>query len=126
MTDKTVVTSEVAPPGGAYSPGLGVGEWVFLAGQAAEGETIEEQMAGTLAKVAALLAAAGCGMGDVVSCLVHLADLSEFDRYNAEYERHFPEPRPVRTTVGAALLDGLKVEITVIARRGGQGVKGVT
>jgi enamine deaminase RidA (YjgF/YER057c/UK114 family) len=34
---------------------------------------------------------------------------------------HFPEPRPVRTTVGAALLDGLKVEITVIARRGGQG-----
>ena len=44
----------------------------------------------------------------------HLAD---FDRFNAVYERHFPHPRPVRTTVGAVLLDGAKVEITAIARR---------
>jgi 2-iminobutanoate/2-iminopropanoate deaminase len=52
-----------------------------------------------------------------VSCLVHLADLSDFERFNAVYERHFPQPRPVRTTVGAVLLDGAKVEITAIALR---------
>lgn len=118
MTDKTLITSPSAPPGGPYSPGLAVGEWVFLAGQTGHGETIEDQTASTLDKVAALLDAAGCGPADVVSCLVHLADLSDFERFNAVYERHFPEPRPVRTTVGAALLGGAKVEITAIARRG--------
>jgi len=96
MTDKTPVISPSAPPAGPYSPGLAVGEWVFLAGQTGAG---------------------GCTPADVVSCLVHLADLSDFQRFNAVHERHFPEPRPVRTTVGAALLGGAKVEITAVARR---------
>jgi len=117
MTDKTPVTSASAPPGGPYSPGLAVGEWVFLAGQVGAGRTIEEQASDALSKVEALLTAAGAALGGVVSCLVHLADLADFQRFNAVYERHFAEPRPVRTTVGAVLLDGALVEITVIARR---------
>jgi 2-iminobutanoate/2-iminopropanoate deaminase len=117
MTDKTLITSSSAPPAGPYSPGLAVGEWVFLAGQTGSGETIEGETEDALGKVAALLGAAGCKPADVVSCLVHLADLSDFARFNAVYERHFPEPRPVRTTVGAALLGGAKVEITAVARR---------
>jgi 2-iminobutanoate/2-iminopropanoate deaminase len=120
MTEKTLVTSSSAPPAGPYSPGLTVGEWVFLAGQTGQGETIEVQAGNALGRVAALLGVAGCGPGDVVSCLVHLADLSDFERFNAVYERHFPEPRPVRTTVGAALLGGAKVEITAVARRPAQ------
>jgi enamine deaminase RidA (YjgF/YER057c/UK114 family) len=40
-----------------------------------------------------------------------------FQRYNLVYERLFPEPRPVRTTVGAALLGDAMVEVTVIAHR---------
>jgi 2-iminobutanoate/2-iminopropanoate deaminase len=114
-----MVTTPSAPPAGPYSPGLAVGEWVFLAGQTGLGETIEDQTASALGKVAALLDAAGCQPADVVSCLVHLADLADFERFNAVYQRHFPEPRPVRTTVGAALLGGAKVEITAIARRPG-------
>jgi 2-iminobutanoate/2-iminopropanoate deaminase len=117
MTDKTLVTSSSAPAAGPYSPGLAVGGWVFLAGQTGEGETIETQAESTLSKVAALLGAAGCTFADVVSCLVHLSDLADFERFNAVYVRHFPEPRPVRTTVGAALLDGAKVEITAVARQ---------
>ena len=117
MTAKTPVTSASAPPGGPYSPGLAVGEWVFLAGQVGAGRTIEEQASDALSKVEALLTAAGAALGGVVSCLVHLADLADFQRFNAVYERHFAEPRPVRTTVGAVLLDGALVEITVIARR---------
>jgi 2-iminobutanoate/2-iminopropanoate deaminase len=77
---------------------------VFLAGQTGTGETIEDQAEDAPGKVAALLDAAGCAPADVVSCLIHLADLSEFERFNAVYERHFPEPRPVRTTVGAPLV----------------------
>jgi 2-iminobutanoate/2-iminopropanoate deaminase len=117
MTEKTVITSSSAPPAGPYSPGLAVGEWIFLAGQTGPGETVEDQAESALGKVAALLGAAGCEPSDVVSCLVHLADLSDFERFNAVYQRHFPEPRPVRTTVGAALLGGAKVEITAVARR---------
>ena len=40
-----------------------------------------------------------------------------FDRYNEVYGRHFPDPKPVRTTVGASLLHGMLIEITVTARR---------
>ena len=90
---------------------------MFLAGQTGDGQTIEDQVNDALGKVAALLSQAGCTLDDVVSCLVHLSDLSAFDRFNAVYERHFGEPRPVRTTVGAALLGGALVEITATARR---------
>jgi enamine deaminase RidA (YjgF/YER057c/UK114 family) len=115
--DRTVITAEAAPPAGPYSPGLVTGEWVFLAGQTGAGGTIEEQTEATLKKVGALLGEAGCGPADAVSCLVHLTDLTLFQRFNAVYERHFPEPRPVRTTVGAGLLGSAMVEITVVARR---------
>jgi 2-iminobutanoate/2-iminopropanoate deaminase len=117
MTNKVPVTSPSVPPAGPYSAALAAGEWVFLAGQTGLGETIEDQAQNALIKVAALLGAAGCASTDVVSCLVHLADLADFERFNAVYERHFPEPRPVRTTVGAALLGNAKVEITAVARR---------
>jgi 2-iminobutanoate/2-iminopropanoate deaminase len=117
MTNKVPFTSPSAPPAGPYSPALAAGEWVFLAGQTGSGETIEDQAESTLGKVAALLGAAGCTLADVVSCLVHLADLADFQRFNAVYERHFPQPRPVRTTVGAALLGGARVEITAVAHR---------
>ncbi|HEV8653233.1 MAG TPA: RidA family protein [Actinomycetes bacterium] len=115
--EKNVITSASAPAAGPYSPGLTVGEWVFLAGQTGVGETIEEQTDNALGKIAGLLDQAGCTLADAVSCLVHLTDLSLFQRYNAVYERRLPEPRPVRTTVGASLLAGAMVEITVIARR---------
>jgi 2-iminobutanoate/2-iminopropanoate deaminase len=117
VQQKEMITSSSAPPAGPYSPGLVVGEWVYLAGQVGAGETIEDQTDHAVGKVAALLDQAGCTLGDVVSCLVHLTDLAMFQRFNAAYERHFAEPRPVRTTVGAMLLGGALVEITVVARR---------
>src|SRR5262249_60298968 len=103
---------------------LRAGKGGRLAGQGAPtpatgqlGETIEEQTEPTLQNIAALLGAAGCTLDDVVSSLVHLSDLSLFARYNEVYGRHFSDPKPVRTTVGAALLHGMLIEITVTARR---------
>jgi 2-iminobutanoate/2-iminopropanoate deaminase len=119
------ITSSAAPvPGGPYSPALQVGDWVFLAGQGGAdpatgtlGETIEEQTEQTLRNISAVLEAAGCTLDDVVSSLVHLSDLALFDRYNAVYGSHFSDPKPVRTTVGADLLHGMLIEITVTARK---------
>jgi 2-iminobutanoate/2-iminopropanoate deaminase len=58
-------------------------------------------------------------MADVVKSTVHLSDLSLFPRYNEVYARYFPDPKPVRTTVGSDLL-GIMVEIDVVAYVGGK------
>lgn len=97
--------------------------WVFLAGQGGfrdDGtlpESVEEQTEQALRNVARHLAEHGCSLGDVVSCLVHLSDLGDLERYNDVYARHFAEPLPVRTTVGARLIGDMRIEITVVARR---------
>ncbi len=124
---KEVLSSAEAPaPAGPYSPGLVVGDWIFLSGQGgfdpATGELASDNIAGQTAQVfrniEALLRPAGAGLDDVVSCLVHLSDLALFDVFNASYEKQFPGPaRPVRTTVRADLVAGMLVEVTVIASK---------
>jgi 2-iminobutanoate/2-iminopropanoate deaminase len=122
---KALITSAEAPaPAGPYSPALSVGEWIFLSGQGGFdpktgkviSDDIEEQTAQTFRNIEVLLAAAGASLDDVVSCLVHLTDLSHFGAFNAIYEKKFSGVKPVRTTVRADLVAGLLVEITVIAR----------
>jgi 2-iminobutanoate/2-iminopropanoate deaminase len=124
---RTPITSDEAPaPAGPYSPGLVVGEWIYLSGQGGvdprtgrlSGEDIAAQTAQTFANIETLLGVAGASLGDVVSCLVHLADLDDFAEFNAAYAVQFPGPaRPVRTTVRADLLSGMRIEVTVVARR---------
>ncbi len=109
-------------PGGAYSPGLRVGDFVFVAGQVGKdpatgqlaGTTIEEQTRQTLENVKAILEAGGATMADVVKITAHLGDMNLFDGYNKVYADYFPDPKPVRTTVGSDLR-GLLVEIDAIA-----------
>jgi 2-iminobutanoate/2-iminopropanoate deaminase len=120
---KQLIESENLPkPGGAYSPGLRAGDFIFVSGQGPTnpatgkiaGDTIEEQTAQVLENVKAILEAGGATMADVVKATVHLSDLSLFPRYNTVYAQYFPDPKPVRTTVGSQLL-GILVEIDVIA-----------
>ena len=108
-----------------FSPARAVGDWIFLSGQGGfvpesgelAGDSIAEQTEQTLRNIAALLEQHDCTLASVVSCLVHLADLSDFRRFNEIYATHFSEPRPVRTTVGAQLVAGMLVEITVVAHK---------
>ena len=128
---KQLITSAEAPPtAGPYSPGLAVGDLIFLSGQGGfdpgTGELVSDGIAGQTAQafrnIEVLLQAAGATLGDVVSCLVHLSDLALFAEFNAGYEQQFPEPvKPVRTTVRADLTAGMLVEVTVIAVRPGSG-----
>ena len=126
MAKQQIRTGGAATPVGAYSQGIRAGDFVFVAGQGPldpatgqiVGETIEEQTARTLENVQAILEAAGATMAGVVKSTVHLADLSLFGRFNEVYASYFPDPKPVRTTVGSALL-GIMVEIDVVAYVGG-------
>jgi 2-iminobutanoate/2-iminopropanoate deaminase len=122
---KTLISSEAMPtPVGPYSPGLSVGGWIFLSGQGGFdpetgkmiSEDIAEQTAQTFRNLEVLLEAAGASLDDVLSCLVHLADLSDYAAFNAIYEQQFPGTKPVRTTVRADLVAGMLVEITAVAR----------
>jgi 2-iminobutanoate/2-iminopropanoate deaminase len=108
-------------PGGAYSPGiLAEGRFVYVSGQSptrdgvVTGETAGEQTRAVLDNVAAVLAAAGATLADVVKCNVYLADIADFEEMNAVYGQVFPQPLPARTTVGAALR-GILVEIDCVA-----------
>lgn len=126
MSNKQKIQTENAPaPSGAYSQALRVGEFVYTAGMGplhpvtkqVVGESIEEQTVQTLENIKAILAEAGLGMDSVVKTTVHLSDLSLFSRFNETYTRFFPDPKPVRTTVGSALA-GILVEIDVVAYTG--------
>ena len=122
MAKQQIQTEQAPRPGGAYSQGLRAGDFVFVAGQGPtdpatgkiEADSIEEQTARTLENIRAILEAAGATMADVVKATVHLSDLSMFGSFNSVYARYFPDPKPVRTTVGSQLM-GILVEIDVIA-----------
>lgn len=109
---------------GAYSDALVVDGLLFVSGQASVDfrasrfvlGSIEEETTRTLDNIKAIVEAAGAGMEDVVKCTVHLADIADFDRYNAVYETYFPGIKPVRTTVQSVLAESLKVEIDCIVK----------
>jgi 2-iminobutanoate/2-iminopropanoate deaminase len=120
---KRAIQTAAAPrPAGPYSQAMRVGDLVFTAGQGpvdpatgtVVGDTIEQQTDVTIDNLSALLEAAGTSLDHVIKATVHLADLDDFARFNAVYERRFSDPKPVRTTVGSRLL-GMLVEIDLIA-----------
>jgi 2-iminobutanoate/2-iminopropanoate deaminase len=122
MPKQVILTPSAPQPSGAYSQGLRAGNLIFVAGQLPinpvtrriAGVTIEEQTAQVLENIQAIIQAGGASMSHVVKTTVHLADLSLFARFNEVYSRYFPDPKPVRTTVGSQLFGSL-VEIDVIA-----------
>ena len=108
-------------PGGPYSPGIiAEGRFLYVSGQSPSRDgklvlgTIEEETKLTLENIGAVLEAAGASFADVVRCGVFLTDLETFGAMNTVYETFFPEPRPARTTVGVALLDGMQIEIDCV------------
>jgi len=123
-TPRRAVASTGAPaPIGPYSQAIRAGEQLYLAGQIGTdprtGELasgIEAQTRQALANLAAVLAADGLQLADVVSVTVYLADLGEFALMNAVYASAFSTPAPARATVGvAALPRGARVEISAVA-----------
>ena len=115
---------DVATPSFPYSPVVASGDLVVTAGQVANdatgtivAEDVEGQTRQVLHNIRACLAAAGCGLGDVIKVNAFLTNLDDFDVYNAVYREYFSAPYPARTTVGAALAPGLLVEVEVTARR---------
>ena len=123
MTDKKAVVPEGANPMGPYSPGILSGGFLFVAGQVGRGPdgnvggTIEEQTRYTIENVGKVLRAAGCDFKDVVKANVYITKSEYFQAFNPIYMEYFPEPRPARATVIAALVDAsFMIKIEAIAK----------
>jgi 2-iminobutanoate/2-iminopropanoate deaminase len=122
---KTAVTSSKLPqPAGPYSHVVEVNGTVFTAGFGPQDPTtgqvpdgVPAQTEQVISNVEAALAEVGLGLEDVVNATVHLQHLHrDVAEFNEVYRRRFPEPYPVRTTVGSDLAHIL-VEIDVVALR---------
>jgi 2-iminobutanoate/2-iminopropanoate deaminase len=123
MSRRTPQPEGVAKPKPPFSSVVVDGDLAFTAGQVGfneHGEVvpggIEAQTRKALENLLACLSAAGCGPADVLKVNAFLADLGEFETYNAVYREFFQEPYPARTTVGATLPGELRVEIEAVAR----------
>jgi 2-iminobutanoate/2-iminopropanoate deaminase len=108
-----------------YSPGIDTGQLVFLAGQIgldpATGQLadgMEAQVERALRNLISVLDAAGLSMADVAKTTCFLADINDFDAFNAVYSRFVGDPPPARSTFAvAALPRGALIEIEAIAAR---------
>ena len=120
---KSIETAGAPAAAGPYSQGIRFGDLVFVAGQRpadpVTGEMPPDLAAQTrrvLEIVKAVLEAGGSSMDQVLKVNVYLTDLGDFAAMNEIYKEYFPEPHPVRTTIGCTLR-GIKVEIDAIAYR---------
>ena len=113
-------------PNAPYSPGVMVGDALYLSGQGSvdpktgklvEG-SIETHVKQTLENCGAILQAAGMDFSNVISANVFLPDMGNFEKMNSVYRGHFKFEPPSRTTVGVSALPGeTPVEITFLASR---------
>jgi len=107
-----------------YSPGIMVGNTLYLAGQLGRDPAttklvpggIEAETRQTLTNIREVLREAGMDFGNVVTVTAFIVDFKDFDAYNKVYREFFPKDPPARATVGvSALNQGGRVELQMIA-----------
>jgi len=122
---KKVIQPKEFATGRPFSPGILVGDTLYVAGQTGSnlktGEIpaeFEAEVRQTLDNIGLVLKEAGMTFDNAVTVQVYLTDMSLFPQMNSVYTTYFKEPRPARTTVGVAKLVGTaKIEITVTASK---------
>lgn len=122
---KKAVQPKEFPTGRPFSPGILVGDTLYVAGQTGSDlktgkipEEFEAEVRQTLDNIGLVLKEAGMTFDNAVAVQVYLTDMTLFPRMNTVYTTYFKEPRPARTTVGVAKLVGTaRIEITVTAAK---------
>ena len=118
----------IAPPGpkpvGPYSPGILVGDFLYVSGQGGRDSagtlpsTVEEQARQTLLNVKSIVQAAGLTLEHVVYCQVYLTDLAHYDVVDKVWREFFPKAPPARAVLGVHRLPtDIAVEINAVAFR---------
>ncbi len=121
---KHVISTDGAPRAiGTYSQAVRVDNTVYISGQIPLDPATMEPVAADIAaqttrvfeNIAAIVAAAGADMSDIVKLTIYLVDLTAFPVVNDVMARYFETPYPARATVGVnALPKGVAVEIDAV------------
>ena len=96
-----------------YSPGILVGDTLYLAGQLGRDPAttklvpggIEAETRQALTNIREVLHEADMDFGDVVNVTAFIVDFNDFEAYNKVYREFFPKDPPARATVGVAALN---------------------
>ncbi len=123
MTRYATASADAPAAIGPYSQAIVAGGFVFCSGTTgidpATGtapDGIEAQTEQALRNLAAVLAAAGSSLDDLVKTTIFYTDVADFARLNAVYARHMPDPPPARSApAGVVLPRGLLVSIEAVA-----------
>ena len=118
---RRVIRPEGAPADRPYSPGVLVGQTLYISGQlglpgtGATPATMDAQARQAMDGVGAVLKAAGLGYQHLVKCHVYLANMDDYAAMNAAYGSYFTDRVPARTTIQAAGLPaGAGIQIACI------------
>ena len=124
MNNKKIVHTDQAPQAiGVYSQAVKHQDMVFLSGQiplipeTMELVTggIEAQIRQVFENLAAVCAAAGGSLDDIVKLTVYLTSMEDFPQVNTIMDQYFSAPYPARAAIGiAALPKGADVEMDAI------------
>ena len=121
---KKIETSNAPGAIGPYSQGMISGKLVFTSGQipldpktgAIVGDTIEVQSEQALQNLQAVLEAGGASLQTVIKTTCFLADMGDFDAFNAVYAQYFTGDCPDRYCVAVKTLPkNVLVEVEAIA-----------
>ncbi len=121
MTKKAIKSPPGAPAAiGPYSAAVAAGDLIFVSGQIPLDPQTMEMVAGgfeqqarrAFENLAAVCAAAGGSLSDLVKLTVYLTDFADFPALNEIAADYLAEPYPTRATVAVAgLPKGALVEI---------------
>jgi enamine deaminase RidA (YjgF/YER057c/UK114 family) len=108
-------------PGKRLSGATLHGGLAYLSGQVPDDISVDikAQTTQVLAKIDALLAAAGSDKTKILTATVWLPNIGDFAAFNEIWDAWVPQPGPARACVESRLaLPGIKVEIGLIAVAG--------
>jgi 2-iminobutanoate/2-iminopropanoate deaminase len=117
MLERVTLGQEAASYSAAV---IATGRLAFISGHGplTNGEvvrgTIAEETTLTLPNLVHTVESVGGSKERIVKCNCYRADISEFPTFDAAYRSFFGSSFPARTTVGAPLFDGIKVEIEAL------------
>jgi enamine deaminase RidA (YjgF/YER057c/UK114 family) len=104
-----------------YAPAVKANGLLFVSGQVGRDEAKMEILEGAEAQIAQafenlgrVLAAAGCGFGDVVELISYHTDIkAQMRAFLAVKEKHFPRDYPAWTALGVAALAHPKILVEI-------------
>lgn len=127
MAHLPVIPAGSAPPLAPYSPGVKVGNTVYVSGVLAmdsdgnivgEGD-VKAQTRQVIESIKAVVEAAGGSIGDIAFNQIFLADLADYAAMNEVYAEYFGDNSPARYCIKAELVKPeFRVEISSTAHIG--------